>query len=259
MRGECPSRHRNGLPPKKARRLVFEVPATWTLRSSPSTKEAGPIGIGGAGGCGSLKVERALSCETGDRGRPRRETPHQRVGGFGSWRHQPTNSLFTGSQPPLTPSLRATSKMCEAHKGDSMVQRGSERCTTVTAPRSSSERPGNPCEMPRFGTLGGRPYRHICVPDPAVHSVMLLCQGACGLGGQDWDGPHRVGGQALIRSHRPGSGWWVGSTGHYEDSTGGASAGLLGQTPPGSLCSSWEVFERLAGDVAFQTAHDLGR
>ena len=133
---------------------MLEVPATWTLRSSPRMKEAGPIGIGGAGGCGSLTVERALSCETGDRGRPRRETPRQRVDGFGSWRHQPTNSLFAGSQPSLTPSLRATSKMCEAHKGDSMVQRGSERCTTVNPPRSSSERPGNPCEMPRFGTLG---------------------------------------------------------------------------------------------------------
>ena len=65
---------------------MFGVPATWALRASPSTKEAGPIGIGGAGGCGSLTVERALSCETGDRGRPRRETPHQRVGGFGWWR-----------------------------------------------------------------------------------------------------------------------------------------------------------------------------
>jgi hypothetical protein len=29
------------------------------------------------------------------------------------------------------------------------------------------------------------------------------------------------GGQALIRSHRPGSSWWVGSTGHCEDRTRG--------------------------------------
>ena len=48
-------------------------------------------------------------------------------------------------------------------------------------------------------------------------SQNLVCQGAWGLGGQDWDGPHR-GGQALIRSHRPVRTGWVGSTGHYEDS-----------------------------------------
>ena len=37
----------------------------------------------------------------------------------------------------------------------------------------------------------------------------------------------------------------------------GCVSRILGQTPPGSLCGSWEVFERLAGDVAFQAAHDL--
>jgi hypothetical protein len=38
----------------------------------------------------------------------------------------------------------------------------------------------------------------------------------------------------------------------------GASAGQLGQAPPAGLsCGSWEVFERLAGDVAFQASHDL--
>jgi len=44
----------------------------------------------------------------------------------------------------------------------------------------------------------------------------LLCQGAGGL----WTGlggATPVGGQALIRSHGPPN-WWVGSTGHYEDS-----------------------------------------
>ena len=30
---------------------------------------------------------------------------------------------------------------------------------------------------------------------------------------------HTVGGQARIRSHRPGLGWWVGPTVHFEDST----------------------------------------
>ena len=36
-----------------------------------------------------------------------------------------------------------------------------------------------------------------------------------------------------------------------------ASAGLLGQTPPMFLRCSREMLERLAGDVAFQAAHDL--
>ena len=50
--------------------------------------------------------------------------------------------------------------------------------------------------------------------------------------GQDWDGSHLIGGQALIRSHGPPNGW-VGSTGHYQDSiSDDASAGLLGQTSP---------------------------
>ncbi len=30
--------------------------------------------------------------------------------------------------------------------------------------------------------------------------MVLLCQSLFGLGGQDWDAPHRVGGQALIKS-----------------------------------------------------------
>jgi hypothetical protein len=61
-----------------------------------------------------------------------------------------------------------------------------------------------------------------------------------------------------MRSHRPG-GWWVGSTGHYEDNTGnGASAGYwVRPHPPKLLCGPWQVFECLAGDVAFETAHDL--
>jgi hypothetical protein len=36
-----------------------------------------------------------------------------------------------------------------------------------------------------------------------------------------------------------------------------ASAGLLGQAPPMSLCRSRDVLERLAGDVAFHATHDL--
>ncbi len=38
----------------------------------------------------------------------------------------------------------------------------------------------------------------------------------------------------------------------------GCVSRLLGQTPPaGSSCGSWQVFECLAGDVAFEAAHDL--
>ncbi len=63
--------------------------------------------------------------------------------------------------------------------------------------------------------------------------------------------------QAPMRSHRPG-GVRVGSTGQYEDSTrNGASAGYWVRPHPDRLCGSWEVFERLSGDVAFQAAHDL--
>ena len=53
---------------------------------------------------------------------------------------------------------------------------------------------------------------------------------------------------------------WVGGWGRQfflRTALLGASAGLLGQTPPMSLRRLGEVFERLAGDVAFQAAHDL--
>ena len=47
--------------------------------------------------------------------------------------------------------------------------------------------------------------------------MSLVCQGAGGLGGQDWGGPHRVMGR-LVLGHTAREGrWWVGSTGHYED------------------------------------------
>ena len=51
----------------------------------------------------------------------------------------------------------------------------------------------------------------------------------------------------------------VGSTDHYQDSISvDASAGLLGQTPPTISDRLGEMFEGLAGDVTFQTAHDFG-
>ncbi len=86
----------------------------------------------------------------------------------------------------------------------------------------------------------------------------LLCQGAGGL----WTGLGGAtpgGGQALIRSHGPPrkrvggvdrslSGQWSLTT----------SAGLLGQTPAHDFLDHvGQVFVGLAGDVTFQTPHDL--
>ena len=87
--------------------------------------------------------------------------------------------------------------------------------------------------------------------------LKLVCQGACGLGGQDWEGPHRVVGR-LVLGHTALV--WVGGWGRQfilRTAPYGASAGLLGQTPPMFLRRLGEMLERLAGDVAFQAAHDL--
>jgi hypothetical protein len=73
--------------------------------------------------------------------------------------------------------------------------------------------------------------------------MKLVCQGACGLGGQDWEGPHRVGGQARIRSHRPGLVWWVGSTVLFEDSTTRVRQPDIGSDP------THRIFMLLEGDV----------
>jgi len=72
--------------------------------------------------------------------------------------------------------------------------------------------------------------------------------------GLGWATP--CGGQARIRSHRPLKGWWVGSTGHYWDIAWWRVSRMLGQTPP-TISSRLQVFEDLAGNVAFQAAHDL--
>ena len=50
-----------------------------------------------------------------------------------------------------------------------------------------------------------------------------------------------------------------GSTGHYEDNTTRVRQPDTGSNPTHRnwLCGPWQVFERLTGDVAFQTAHDL--
>ncbi len=58
-----------------------------------------------------------------------------------------------------------------------------------------------------------------------VRIMNLVCQGAGGLGGQDWDGPHREVGRLVLGHTAHGAVWWVGPTGHYQDSINDASAG----------------------------------
>ena len=48
---------------------------------------------------------------------------------------------------------------------------------------------------------------------------------------------HTVVGRLLL-GHTLRGKCWVGSTGHYQDSVGDASAGLLGQTPPKSQAAT---------------------
>ncbi len=84
----------------------------------------------------------------------------------------------------------------------------------------------------------------------------LLCQGAGGL----WTGlgwATRVGGQALIRSHGPPR-----LVGGVDRSLSGQHRMVrqpvcLGQTPPKMSGRLGEVFVGLAGDVTFETPHDL--
>ena len=86
----------------------------------------------------------------------------------------------------------------------------------------------------------------------------LLCQGAGGLWwtGLGWATP--CGGQALMRSHRPRCMFGVGSTGHYQDNAGWRVSRLIGSGPTHVLKRSpGRCLKVLAGDVAFQTAHDL--
>jgi hypothetical protein len=54
--------------------------------------------------------------------------------------------------------------------------------------------------------------------------------------------------------------WWVGGWGrqvNMRTAPGGASAGYWVRPHPGLSCSSGKACERLAGNVAFETAHDL--
>ena len=53
----------------------------------------------------------------------------------------------------------------------------------------------------------------------------LVCQGAGGLGGQDWDGPHLLVGRLVLGHTAHRTVWRVGPTGHYQDNISDASAG----------------------------------
>ena len=52
-------------------------------------------------------------------------------------------------------------------------------------------------------------------------------------------------------------GWWVGSTGHYEDNTVRVCRPVIGSDPTRISGDLGKVFVGLSGDVAFQTAHHL--
>ncbi len=64
----------------------------------------------------------------------------------------------------------------------------------------------------------------------------LFCQGACGLGGQDWVGPHREVGR-LVLGHTA-QGVLVGGSRQViiRTASNDASAGYLGQTPTQIVC-----------------------
>ena len=86
--------------------------------------------------------------------------------------------------------------------------------------------------------------------------VLVMVSASRSVGGQDWDGPHRWVGRLLL-GHTARGQVEVGSTGHYQDSiTVDASAGLLDQTPL-KFQVVWEMFEGLAGNLTFETPHDL--
>ncbi len=121
----------------------------------------------------------------------------------------------------------------------------------VAAPRRTHRiptlRPNDPPISAHMRYLGSR-SRAAHIESRMSRSLWV---GWTGLG---WATP--CGGQARIRSHRPWRVWWVGSTGHYEDIARGRVSRILGQTPP-TISSRLQVFEDLAGNVAFQAAHDL--
>ena len=72
----------------------------------------------------------------------------------------------------------------------------------------------------------------------------LVCQGAGGLGGQDWDGPHRVVGRLVLGHTAREDELRVGSTGHYQDIAWRRVSRLIGSDPTliSSNCDS--VFEQ---------------
>ena len=86
---------------------------------------------------------------------------------------------------------------------------------------------------------------------------VVFCQGAFGLGGQDWVGRHRVvAGSYEVTPPWRGCGW--GRQVIMRTAPRGVRQPDTGSDPThGSSCDSGQVFEGLAGDVAFQAPHDL--
>ena len=72
----------------------------------------------------------------------------------------------------------------------------------------------------------------------------LVCQGAGGLGGQDWDGPHREVGRLVLGHTAREDELRVGSTGHHQDIAWRRVSRLIGSNPTliSSNCDS--VFEQ---------------
>ncbi len=91
-----------------------------------------------------------------------------------------------------------------------------------------------------------------------AHIMNLVCQGAGGSGGQDWEGPHLLVGRLLLgHTVRQEEGGW-GRQVIIRTMLVSMSAGLLGQTPPKISDHVGEVFVGLAGHIPFQAAHDFG-
>ena len=59
----------------------------------------------------------------------------------------------------------------------------------------------------------------------------LVCQGAGGLGGQDWDGPHLVVGRLVLGHTARECVGGVGSTGHYQDIAWRRVSRFIGSDP----------------------------
>ncbi len=87
----------------------------------------------------------------------------------------------------------------------------------------------------------------------------LFCQGACGLGGQDWVGPHREVGR-LVLGHTA-QGVLVGGSRQViiRTASNDASAGYLARLPPRSYVVSIILLYSIKGKGWFTPPHSCGR